>query len=376
MKKVFTAKTIEEAKRIACEAFGVSEDYIVFRILEEPKKSLFGKVKREAQVEATYEMLEEIQAESAKKTAAKKSSASAKKPIAPALAKKPAEPAEKPAAPTTKPAEPEAKVAAPTPKPAELEAKPTAQRPTPDRIVTEDNGTHSIELEEVERVLEGDDLSPALAKAKQYVTDIYEGMGISVQVCVLQTKSGIRMEISSSYKSGTIIGRRGEMLDSIQYLASIVVNKESEEYCRLLLDSNGYREKRRKTLEQLAQKIARNVQRSGRSTTLEPMNPYVRRIIHSQIAKIEGVTSRSVGEDPYRKVIISPVGGYRGGHRGGSGKGNDGNRQQRPYRDRNRNPEDFSRKDMDLMKTNFERDYKKPRPEDNLNIGLYGKIEI
>lgn len=366
MKKVFTAKTIEEAKRIACEAFGVSEDYIVFRILEEPKKSLFGKVKREAQVEATYETLEEIQAESAKKTAVKKSSASAKKPIAFALAKKPAEPAEKPAAPTPKPAEPEAKP----------EAKPTAQRPTPDRIATEGNGTHGIESEEVECVLEGDDLSPALAKAKQYVTDIYEGMGISVQVCVLQTKSGIRMEISSSYKSGTIIGRRGEMLDSIQYLASIVVNKESEEYCRLLLDSNGYREKRRKTLEQLAQKIARNVQRSGRSKTLEPMNPYVRRIIHSQIAKIEGVTSRSVGEDPYRKVIISPVGGYRGGHRGGSGKGNDGNRQQCPYRDRNRNPEDFSRKDMDLMKTNFERDYKKPRPEDNLNIGLYGKIEI
>ena len=138
------------------------------------------------------------------------------------------------------------------------------------------------------------------------------------------------------------------------------MNKDSEDYCRLLLDSNGYREKRRKTLEQLAEKIARSVLRSGRSTTLEPMNPYERRIIHSKISEIEGVTSKSVGEDPYRKVVVSSTTGRRGG--------------KRPYRERK--PEDFQRKNLDSMKTSFERDYKKPKPEDELNAGLYGKIEF
>ena len=127
------------------------------------------------------------------------------------------------------------------------------------------------------------------------------------------------------------------------------------------------------TLEQLAEKIARSVLRSGRSTTLEPMNPYERRIIHSKISEIEGVTSKSVGEDPYRKVVVSSTTGRRsGGNRGGKGSQNRGGK--RPYREKK--PEDFRRKNLDSMKTSFERDYKKPKPEDELNTGLYGKIEF
>ena len=95
------------------------------------------------------------------------------------------------------------------------------------------------------------------------------------------------------------------------------------------------------------------------------MNPYERRIIHSKISEIEGVTSKSVGEDPYRKVVVSSTTGRRsGGNRGG----------KRPYREKK--PEDFRRKNLDSMKTSFERDYKKPKPEDELNTGLYGKIEF
>ena len=281
MKEIFTAKSIEEAKHLAVEKFGVSEDQIVFRILEEPKKGIFGKVKREAQVEAVYEAIETI-------------------------------------------------------------------------------------------LTEGE-MSPNLLRARQYIADIYAAMGITVTISTMRTANGIRMELRSDNKSGTIIGRRGETLDSIQYLASILVNKDSEDYCRLLLDSNGYREKRRKTLEQLAEKIARSVLRSGRSTTLEPMNPYERRIIHSKISEIEGVTSKSVGEDPYRKVVVSSTTGRRsGGNRGGKGGQNRGGK--RPYREKK--PEDFRRKNLDSMKTSFERDYKKPKPEDELNTGLYGKIEF
>lgn len=325
MKEIFTAKSIEEAKHLAVEKFGVSEDQIVFRILEEPKKGIFGKVKREAQVEAVYEAAEE---------AAPAETTEAKAP-------------EQPEAP-----QPQAEAAPAMP----------VSRPVQEAVSS---------VEEI--IIDKDEMSPNLLRARQYIADIYAAMGITVTISTMRTANGIRMELRSDNKSGTIIGRRGETLDSIQYLASILVNKDSEDYCRLLLDSNGYREKRRKTLEQLAEKIARSVLRSGRSTTLEPMNPYERRIIHSKISEIEGVTSKSVGEDPYRKVVVSSTTGRRsGGNRGGKGGQNRGGK--RPYREKK--PEDFRRKNLDSMKTSFERDYKKPKPEDELNTGLYGKIEF
>lgn len=330
MKEIFTAKSIEEAKHLAAEKFGVSEYQIVYRILEEPKKGLFGKIKREAQVEAVYEE--------------------------PAAAAAPETPAETPVAPVSQPVQ---------------EAVSSVEEIVIDK---DDNSpTRGMESEAIEDILTEENMTPGLLRARQYIADIYAAMGITVTITTMRTANGIRMELRSDNKSGTIIGRRGETLDSIQYLASILVNKDSEDYCRLLLDSNGYREKRRKTLEQLAEKIARSVLRSGRSTTLEPMNPYERRIIHSKISEIEGVTSKSVGEDPYRKVVVSSTTGRRsGGNRGGRGGQNRGGK--RPYRERK--PEDFQRKNLDSMKTSFERDYKKPKPEDELNAGLYGKIEF
>lgn len=330
MKEIFTAKSIEEAKHLAAEKFGVSEYQIVYRILEEPKKGLFGKIKREAQVEAVYEE--------------------------PAAAAAPETPAETPAAPVSQPVQ---------------EAVSSVEEIVIDK---DDNSpTRGMESEAIEDILTEENMTPGLLRARQYIADIYAAMGITVTITTMRTANGIHMELRSDNKSGTIIGRRGETLDSIQYLASILVNKDSEDYCRLLLDSNGYREKRRKTLEQLAEKIARSVLRSGRSTTLEPMNPYERRIIHSKISEIEGVTSKSVGEDPYRKVVVSSTTGRRsGGNRGGRGGQNRGGK--RPYRERK--PEDFQRKNLDSMKTSFERDYKKPKPEDELNAGLYGKIEF
>ena len=330
MKEIFTAKSIEEAKHLAAEKFGVSEYQIVYRNLEEPKKGLFGKIKREAQVEAVYEE--------------------------PAAAAAPETPAETPAAPVSQPVQ---------------EAVSSVEEIVIDK---DDNSpTRGMESEAIEDILTEENMTPGLLRARQYIADIYAAMGITVTITTMRTANGIRMELRSDNKSGTIIGRRGETLDSIQYLASILVNKDSEDYCRLLLDSNGYREKRRKTLEQLAEKIARSVLRSGRSTTLEPMNPYERRIIHSKISEIEGVTSKSVGEDPYRKVVVSSTTGRRsGGNRGGRGGQNRGGK--RPYRERK--PEDFQRKNLDSMKTSFERDYKKPKPEDELNAGLYGKIEF
>ena len=340
---------------MASEKFGVSVDYIVFRILEKPKKGFLGLGKKEEYVvEAAYEPME--------------TPAAAPAPAAPA---EPV-PAEKPAAPETAPAQPEAK----TEEAAPAEATAAEAITSVDEIVIpqDDSATRGVESAAIETILTDEEMSENLLRARQYIADIYHAMGIDIAITTMRTENGIRMELRSQTKSGTIIGRRGETLDSIQYLASILVNRDGEEYCRLLLDSNGYREKRRKTLEQLADKIARSVLRSGRSTTLEPMNPYERRIIHSRISEIEGVTSHSVGEDPYRKVVVAAVGGKRSGGRGRSG-GQHGRGGKRPYRTE-RKPEDFKRSDMDSMKTSFERDYKKPKPEDELNAGLYGKIEF
>ncbi|CDE11935.1 predicted RNA-binding protein [Ruminococcus sp. CAG:330] len=358
MKESFTAKTLEEAKQMASEKFGVSVDYIVFRILEKPKKGFLGLGKKEEYVvEAAYAM---------------ETPAAAPAPAAPAEpvpAEKPAAPA---AAPETAPAQPEAK----TEEAAPAEATAAEAITSVDEIVIpqDDSATRGVESAAIETILTDEEMSENLLRARQYIADIYHAMGIDIAITTMRTENGIRMELRSQTKSGTIIGRRGETLDSIQYLASILVNRDGEEYCRLLLDSNGYREKRRKTLEQLADKIARSVLRSGRSTTLEPMNPYERRIIHSRISEIEGVTSHSVGEDPYRKVVVAAVGGKRSSGRGRSG-GQHGRGGKRPYRTE-RKPEDFKRSDMDSMKTSFERDYKKPKPEDELNAGLYGKIEF
>ena len=104
---------------------------------------------------------------------------------------------------------------------------------------------------------------------------------------------------------GLLIGKRGQTLDSLQYLVSLVVNKESEDYLRVKLDTENYRERRKETLETLAKNIAYKVKRTRRPVSLEPMNPYERRIIHSALQNDKYVMTRSEGEDPFRHVVIS-----------------------------------------------------------------------
>jgi spoIIIJ-associated protein len=210
-------------------------------------------------------------------------------------------------------------------------------------------------------------------------------MGVEAELIVTAGAESAMIDIAAA-NNGAVIGKRGETLDALQYLTFMIANRGDKEYYRVILNSANYRERRRKTLEELAAKIARNVLRSGRQTALEPMNPYERRIIHSAIAEIEGVSSKSVGEEPYRKVVISsnkPV-RRRRNDRNDRGDRNDrqGNRGSRrnDNRDRRRrNPDEPpTRINMDSMKTSFEMDYKRPKPEDDmgLNAGLYGKIEF
>ena len=223
-----------------------------------------------------------------------------------------------------------------------------------------------------------------LKKAEAYILSVVGKMGIPVEITTTEVEGGAIINLDCG-ETGSIIGRRGDTLDALQYLTSMICNKDDDEYYRITIDSNGYREKRKATLEDLARKIAKNVIRTGRPTTLEPMNPYERRIIHSIIAEINGVVSRSIGDEPYRKVIVSstvkrPNNNERAGdkRRGGFNNNRGGNRDNRNRDNRTHNrgeKRDFTARSLDL-KTSFEKDYKKPKPEDNIKAGLYGKIEF
>lgn len=146
--------------------------------------------------------------------------------------------------------------------------------------------------------------------ATSFISGLMEKMGIEGQVTVLpQTECDqLRLELSGP-DMGPIIGRRGDTLDAIQYLGSLVLNNALDEHVRLSVDTENYREKRAESLERLARKMAMKVVKSHRSMTLEPMNPYERRIIHAALQDFNGVTTYSTGTEPSRRVVIAPDSG-------------------------------------------------------------------
>lgn len=147
----------------------------------------------------------------------------------------------------------------------------------------------------------------------EFLTGLLERMGIEGRVSVLPQIEcdQLRIEISGS-DMGTIIGRRGDTLDAIQYLASLILNNAFDEHIRLSVDTENYRAKRMDSLERLARKIAMKVTKSRRSMALEPMNPYERRIIHATLQDYDGVITYSTGTEPNRRVIIAPDDGHTG----------------------------------------------------------------
>ncbi|MBQ9272301.1 MAG: protein jag [Mogibacterium sp.] len=138
---------------------------------------------------------------------------------------------------------------------------------------------------------------------EKFLRDIAEQMGIDLDFSVKANDDLVFVEITGK-DTGTIIGKRGSTLDAVQCLASYVVNKDSGKYVRVILDAENYRSKREKTLVNLANRLAGKVERSGRPTTLEPMNPYERKVIHCTLQNHPNVKTRSEGKDPYRKVVI------------------------------------------------------------------------
>ena len=142
--------------------------------------------------------------------------------------------------------------------------------------------------------------------AKIFLNDVFTAMDMTVVVDVKYNEEEKEIDIDlSGDEMGVLIGKRGQTLDSLQYLVSLVVNKESEDYIRVKVDTENYRERRKETLENLAKNIAYKVKRTRRTVALEPMNPYERRIIHSALQNDKYVTTHSEGEEPFRKVVVS-----------------------------------------------------------------------
>lgn len=141
---------------------------------------------------------------------------------------------------------------------------------------------------------------------KAFLGDVFNAMKMTVVVNLKYDEEERSLDIDlSGEEMGVLIGKRGQTLDSLQYLASLVVNKESEEYIRVKVDTENYRQRRRETLENLAKNIAYKVKRTKRPVSLEPMNPYERRIIHSALQGDKYVTTHSEGEEPFRRVVVT-----------------------------------------------------------------------
>ena len=259
-----TAKTVEEAVEAACRALGVDRDDlgVSYEVLEFPTRRLFKTIP--AKVKVTVEEPE----------------APAAEPAAPA------EPAAEPAAPARAPEKAEAEPAAPAAEPAEA-AAPAEAAETAGEAVALDIAA-----------------DPQLQAAVEYLTPIFTLLGArNFTFSAARQGEATVLRIEGEHLGG-LIGRRGETMESLSYLASLVVNRLEGPYVKLGLDVGGYRRKREEDLQALAARIAARVQRTGCCYEMEPMNPYERHIIHTAISAIEGVRSESKGEGNDRRVVI------------------------------------------------------------------------
>lgn len=243
---------VEEAVKLALLDLKLDRDEVEVIVLEEPSKGFFGIGSKLAKVRVEKKKLPEPELEKAQVETVKKEKIKKEK-------KKPDIKSE----PKT-----------------EKKRKPVAVREPEENLV----------------LLEA---HPAI----DFLRETTEKMGLTLEIAAKQGKETLYLDIQGK-DSGTVIGKRGQTLDAIQYLTSLVVNKDNEKHIRVVVDAENYRAKREKTLEQLAARLADKVIKTKRSVRLEPMNPYERKVIHATLQQNTQVTTRSEGEEPYRRVII------------------------------------------------------------------------
>lgn len=145
----------------------------------------------------------------------------------------------------------------------------------------------------------------ATEEAEKFLMEVAGTMGLQVSIDRKQTREGTKLSVSGSGDLGMLIGRRGQTLDALQYLVNIVANRYSDSHLRIVLDAEDFRERRRKTLEELSERLAGKVIRTKKEVVLEPMSPHERKVIHSQLQNHPRVKTYSKGDEPNRRVVIS-----------------------------------------------------------------------
>lgn len=193
------------------------------------------------------------------------------------------------------------------------------------------------------------------AVSKKFLTDVFAAMNLNVEINTKYNDSLKNLDVDlSGDEMGVLIGKRGQTLDSLQYLISLVVNKGTGEYIRVKVDTENYRQRRKETLENLAKNISYKVKRTRRPVSLEPMNPYERRIIHSALQNDKYVTTHSEGEEPFRRVVVTPK-------RESNYSDNRGYKGNRDSKYRNRGNREYKREN---------RDYNKDRNKENSDVKI------
>lgn len=173
-------------------------------------------------------------------------------------------------------------------------------------VVKEEGSSGFLGIGAKDAVIEAKVKGSVSDQAKIFLNDVFAAMKMTVVVNAEYKEEEKELTIDlSGDDMGVLIGKRGQTLDSLQYLVSLVVNKDSEEYIRVKVDTENYRKRRQETLENLAKNIAFKVKRTKRTVSLEPMNPYERRIIHSALQNDKFVTTHSEGEEPFRHVVVT-----------------------------------------------------------------------
>lgn len=261
----FSAKTVNDCITDACTSLGVPSDRLDYEVVSEGSNGFMGIGSKPAIIKARIkeEVVETPEVKEVKETKKEQTETSKK-----------AEPVK------------EKKVVEKT-----VEKKEVAEEPKKAKVT---------------KVIPEEDINRMKADAKKFLDDVLAAMKLTADVTCEYSAEDYTMNVNiGGSDMGVLIGRRGQTLDSLQYLVSLVINKGTSEYVRVKVDTENYRARRKETLENLAKNMAFKVKRTRRPASLEPMNPYERRIIHSALQNDRYVTTHSEGDEPYRKVVIT-----------------------------------------------------------------------
>lgn len=302
-----TAKTVDEAITKACLELETSSDNLEIQVVREGTSGFFGigskpaiiKVRKKVE-EEEFDILKELKKEETKKEETKKEE-SKKERKAPVY-KEPKKEVKKEIKKEAPKEQPKKEVKKEAPKPIKKENKPVVKEEVPVKAEKKPE----MKREERKPVVRTEEQIKAMEQdGRKFLEGVFKAMELPVEINMNYDKENDCLEIDFSGEDmGILIGKRGQTLDSLQYLTSLVVNKEQQDYVRVKLDTENYRSRRKDTLENLARNIAYKVKKTRKPVVLEPMNPYERRIIHSALQGNKFVETYSEGNEPYRHVVV------------------------------------------------------------------------